>query len=254
MSKRIYIANKMTGLKDDNRQWFTSAAKRWRTAGWNVINPCEIVPEQAQYNDAMKIDLLAILMMVDAIAVGPDFLDSRGANFEVLTGLFLDLPFYDAESMERIEILAEYQIYCRDLLTTVTLAEPKLKRTTPQREPYVEPTEVERAMAEFVTLTDDLKDYMRRYNFIDAKHAQGEREKQSTTQPLPALPVVTGNGNAVCTVTKANRQTVGVVTSPPGESREDAMHRINTTLKAVLPEQQIPVTEDDFRQAGLLPG
>lgn len=116
--KRVYIANGMSKHDDENRPWFYATAKKWRDAGWFVVSPAEInysfeKPEagtQAAYDKCMKIDLYAIHHMVDAIALGPDYLDSRGANFEVLTGLFFGLPFYDAQTMERIYVGAKYEI------------------------------------------------------------------------------------------------------------------------------------------------
>lgn len=117
--KRVYIANGMSKHDDENRPWFYATAKKWRDAGWFVVSPAEInhsieKPEagtKEAYDKCMKTDLYAIHHMVDAIALGPDYLDSRGANFEVMTGLFFGLPFYNAETMQPMHMVGEYQIY-----------------------------------------------------------------------------------------------------------------------------------------------
>ncbi len=116
--RRIYIANAITNMPDDNRPWFDATKKRWGQAGWKVISPLDIVGPLGEpaphgsplYKHCMKIDLMAIHNMVDAIALGPDFLDSKGANFEILTGLFFGLEFYDADLMRQISVDATYQI------------------------------------------------------------------------------------------------------------------------------------------------
>lgn len=113
--KRIYIANKVTGMPNENRRWFKETAEKFREAGWNVISPLEIVPPlpsalhgSAMYKHAMKIDLLAVHNMADAIALGPDWLSSQGACFEVLTAIFFGLEIYNAETMQRVSLKAQY--------------------------------------------------------------------------------------------------------------------------------------------------
>lgn len=117
---RVYLAGGVTGLPDF-QQHFDAAEKRWRDAGHEPINPTKICghipdlekrfPDPAElWRHCMRLDIFAVMNMADAIALLPTHFDSRGANWELMTALFLGLPTYDAESMEKITIGVRYKV------------------------------------------------------------------------------------------------------------------------------------------------
>lgn len=75
----IYLAGKITGDPDYRRK-FSAAAYRMRREGHTVINPARL-PEGLTAADYMRI-CTAMLEAADAIALLPDWQDSRGARIE----------------------------------------------------------------------------------------------------------------------------------------------------------------------------
>ena len=107
-TKTIYIAGPMRGIPEYNFPAFDAAAKRFRKAGWAVINPPELdrVEGIHEFTDplpegfmrqAMTRDLAAICRC-DAIALLPGWTRSAGCAVEKKLGDLLGLDYYDAET------------------------------------------------------------------------------------------------------------------------------------------------------------
>ena len=95
---RLYLAGPMTGRPEYNYPLFRQTAQEWRKCGWDVLDPSEKFGGRTDlpyevYIKASIIDVLAC----DAIAVLPDWEDSKGAALEVHIGRALRYPVYDAE-------------------------------------------------------------------------------------------------------------------------------------------------------------
>jgi hypothetical protein len=77
---RIYISGKITG--DENyKQKFEEADDMLTDAGYSVVNPALLTPDCDSWTDFMRRDIRA-LMRCDAVALLPDWQDSRGAKIE----------------------------------------------------------------------------------------------------------------------------------------------------------------------------
>lgn len=88
---KVYISGPMTGLKDNNLPAFNRAAKDLREAGYEVINPADVVlGEGATWLDYMR-EALRGLACADGVALLDDWHHSRGACLEghIAHGLFL---------------------------------------------------------------------------------------------------------------------------------------------------------------------
>jgi len=93
----IYIAGPMTGLPEFNFPAFHEAAKAWRAAGWNVLNPAEHfggrtdLPKRRYLAKAFR-----TVCEADAIALLPGWGNSPGALAERAMALALGLPCHRA--------------------------------------------------------------------------------------------------------------------------------------------------------------
>lgn len=116
---KIYIAGPMTGLPAYNFPAFHAAAKAWREAGWEVVNPAEEFDGKTDlpYRAYVERDLVR-LRAVDAIAMleGWDGPNARGSVWErEIARSLLHLPIFDAAepfpptAYERETILDEAQ-------------------------------------------------------------------------------------------------------------------------------------------------
>ena len=111
--QRVYIAGPMRGIKEYNFPLFDSMAKKFRKAGWEVINPAELDRiehvHEYTYNtglaflrQAMKRDLVAICDCT-AIAVLPGWQQSRGTYVELTLAKLLKLKVLDALTMKSLK-------------------------------------------------------------------------------------------------------------------------------------------------------
>lgn len=88
---KIYIAGPMTGYPEFNFPAFHAAAAKWRSQGWEVVNPAEMDEQQDGFDSTtdtaqphehyMRRDIPA-LCGCDAIALLPGWEKSRGARNE----------------------------------------------------------------------------------------------------------------------------------------------------------------------------
>lgn len=98
----VYIAGPMSKMPDHNFPVFHAAAKKWREAGWRVINPAELDgAEQGGPDDRFPRDFylrrdLAALTQCHAIALLPGWQVSEGAKLEHAVALGLGLKVFDA--------------------------------------------------------------------------------------------------------------------------------------------------------------
>lgn len=93
--KYIYIAGPMTGVPKKNFPAFMKAAKQLRKKGFKVVNPAElehIKPICRTWEECLRRDLIHVLRKCYAVAVLPDWRNSRGANLEVYVAKQLDMP------------------------------------------------------------------------------------------------------------------------------------------------------------------
>lgn len=77
---RVYIAGKMTGVENFNYPAFNKAAAELRAMGYEVENPAEN-PEQPSWEGYLK-QAIRQMLTCDAVALLPDWMDSKGARIE----------------------------------------------------------------------------------------------------------------------------------------------------------------------------
>ncbi len=89
--KTVYIAGKVTGLPYlPTVEKFNQAEQRLSKAGYKVVNPMKIVPEETTWQDAMK-TCVAAISQCDCIYMLHDWKQSEGAVMELETALRLGL-------------------------------------------------------------------------------------------------------------------------------------------------------------------
>lgn len=102
--KTIYLAGPMRGYKDYNFPKFDEVKARFERLNWNVISPADLdrkagFPADAESPEAIKQyaarDTAAIIEECDAIALLPNWVDSKGAAAELFLARMLKLEVYD---------------------------------------------------------------------------------------------------------------------------------------------------------------
>lgn len=119
---RIYIANKMSDIPQFNFPWFEGAAAYLRGLGHDVVSPAELdAPEtrtaalaspdgsmDSGVNGETWADFLArdVKLIADggieAVVVGPDWEDSKGARLEAFVAHQLGLPVLHYPDLEPV--------------------------------------------------------------------------------------------------------------------------------------------------------
>ena len=90
--KQVYIIGAVTGLpREEVVAKFEKAAYALKAGGMVPINPVNIVPEDANWNDAMR-QCIKVLVTCDAVMLLPDWCESKGATLEVAIARNLDMP------------------------------------------------------------------------------------------------------------------------------------------------------------------
>jgi hypothetical protein len=79
---RIYISGPISNMPDLNRPAFSHAAQSLRASGYEVVNPFDVCPAPASWEEAMRADIKAMLDC-DAIGLLPGYARSRGAMLEL---------------------------------------------------------------------------------------------------------------------------------------------------------------------------
>lgn len=108
---RVYIAGPMRGKHNWNREAFEQACAVWESKGHRPISPWNVARELGYFSHedvgrrhlehVMFVDL-ANLASCDAVAVLPGWERSIGSTMEVAAAQFLQLPIYNAMTMEDI--------------------------------------------------------------------------------------------------------------------------------------------------------
>jgi hypothetical protein len=101
--KKIYIAGKVTGLLPAHVQSkFFDATLAVNVAGFDAVNPIEVVNDPTtEWDTAMKL-CVAALLKCDAVIALPCFEDSRGAKVELWLSMNLAIPiFYNIEQLKQ---------------------------------------------------------------------------------------------------------------------------------------------------------
>ena len=82
--KRIYISGPMTGLPEKNFPAFNAEANRLRALGFDVVNPVDVTPNEAEltWHECMRSDLAALLTC-DTLALLDGWQQSSGAHLEM---------------------------------------------------------------------------------------------------------------------------------------------------------------------------
>lgn len=98
----VYLAGPMTGIPNYNFPAFMEAAAKLRDLGLSVFNPAEKdleewgtieeVLKNANYRDCLRKDLNYLLDHADAIALLPNWENSKGVAAEVALAKALKLP------------------------------------------------------------------------------------------------------------------------------------------------------------------
>ncbi len=96
---KIYLAGPMTGLPELNFPEFHACAEKLRAAGHVVINPAEINTDpEARWADCMRADIRE-LVLCEAIALLPGWMESRGARLERHIAVQLGMDVLDAHEL-----------------------------------------------------------------------------------------------------------------------------------------------------------
>ena len=103
MKKKIYIAGKVTGEQIGTcTMKFGSAQKELENAGFEAVNPLEVVGSfRITWKDAMR-KCIKALVDCDAIYLLPCAKGSKGALIEKSIAIGLNMPYYDnVKSLEK---------------------------------------------------------------------------------------------------------------------------------------------------------
>lgn len=110
---RVYIVGRMRGMPELNFPAFDAAAKLWRAAGHEVINPADMDrehgfgPDNEPTGEDMRFifsnDVMA-MVYCDALALLPDWIESKFGRIEVQIAHELGMEFFDADTMQPIEL------------------------------------------------------------------------------------------------------------------------------------------------------
>ena len=88
--RTIYVAGRITGMKNYNREAFAKASDKLRIAGWSVFNPAAANLEGDPLPKIMAYCLMRVCE-ADAIAMLPGWYRSGGARIEWMLAKYLKL-------------------------------------------------------------------------------------------------------------------------------------------------------------------
>ena len=109
--KRVYIAGPMTGHPEHNFPAFHAAAGRLHEAGCEVVNPADNFGGRTDLprSSYLRADVV-LLLQCDAMAVLPGWETSLGAKLEYLLARELQMPIFDAETLQSLDSLPDAKV------------------------------------------------------------------------------------------------------------------------------------------------
>ncbi|KAF5033132.1 hypothetical protein DSECCO2_609910 [anaerobic digester metagenome] len=91
MPLKVYIVGAVTGLpREAVVAKFDKAASALKSAGMVPVNPVEIVPQAADWHDAMR-QCIKTMLTCDAVMILHDWQSSKGATLEVMIAKNLEM-------------------------------------------------------------------------------------------------------------------------------------------------------------------
>lgn len=109
----IYLSGQMRGLPNHGADVFAEYAKKWRDAGYHVINPAEMDARMPPYHtgtykEYLTRDIELLLERADAIYMLPNWINSPGAVCERIVAETVGIPVFCAETgnalTEKLEV------------------------------------------------------------------------------------------------------------------------------------------------------
>ena len=107
---KLYLSGKITGDPDYKKK-FREARFQLEAAGYEVLDPTNFdLPEDVSWEEAMRFDLRKMLCC-DAVAVLPDWQDSKGAIIETRLARELGIKVKLVQAWISIAALQFYNAY-----------------------------------------------------------------------------------------------------------------------------------------------
>jgi hypothetical protein len=109
---KMYIAGKMTGVKDSNRLRFNEVATKLRNQGFDVFNPAEQDDSEIELQIPTKgIDWgrkqflkrdIPELYKCDGLILIDDWAESQGVLFEIYNALWMGMPILYGKDLQPV--------------------------------------------------------------------------------------------------------------------------------------------------------
>lgn len=98
--KTVYIAGKVTGLPyDEVYEKFRTCQLKLEANGYLVINPCDMISKNENWDTAMLL-CLHLIQFADYITLLPDWVESKGARMEKEVATLIGLQFLALDLVE----------------------------------------------------------------------------------------------------------------------------------------------------------
>lgn len=102
--KTVYLAGRMSGVKEHNYPKFFKAEKRLQEAGYIVVNPARLNKAGELWTDCLRNDIKHIVTQCSGIALLDDWHKSRGARLELSLALRLEMYVISAHTLKPMKI------------------------------------------------------------------------------------------------------------------------------------------------------
>jgi len=99
----IYVIGKVSDLPRRHViRKFERTAAQIRSYGYNATTPIDIIPEEAEWDEAMKISIRRMLL-ADFVVAQEDWTQSRGATIEFMVARTLEIPVIEERFLTEVE-------------------------------------------------------------------------------------------------------------------------------------------------------